>query len=189
MQHIFLHISWPLFCTTSTYVKLPSCTFYGEKNRICSDVPFFFSLPLILTLLAANIWLSFSHRSFEFFMFFFLPHWTSSPFFFLFVLPFALALIVCVSGVGVVVVGGNSRTHYHVITKFSRIYRLPFFLSHARELRQYSFSITKSGQLLIAPYFPILVPLLPLKMQMGSEFTVSPRKKMSNNRQCTNSPR
>jgi len=40
-----------------------------------------------------------------------------------------------VIGVSVVVAGGNCRTHGHVITKFSRIYRLPFFLSHARELR------------------------------------------------------
>ena len=31
VQHIFLYISLPLFCTTSKYVKRPSCTFYGEK--------------------------------------------------------------------------------------------------------------------------------------------------------------
>ena len=60
VQHIFLYISLPLFCSmTSTYVKLSSCTFYGGKivyREVCSYVPFFFfSLPLILTLLAANI--------------------------------------------------------------------------------------------------------------------------------------
>ena len=31
VQHIFLCIFLPLFCTTSTYVKLPSCTLYGGK--------------------------------------------------------------------------------------------------------------------------------------------------------------
>ena len=31
VEHIFLYISLSLFCTTSTYVKRPSCTFYGEK--------------------------------------------------------------------------------------------------------------------------------------------------------------
>ena len=31
VQHIFLYISLSLFCTTLTYVKRPSCTFYGEK--------------------------------------------------------------------------------------------------------------------------------------------------------------
>ena len=46
VQHIFLYISLPLFCSmTSTYVKLSSCTFYGGKivyREVCSYVPFFF---------------------------------------------------------------------------------------------------------------------------------------------------
>ena len=99
VQHIFLYISLPLFCsTTSTYVKLPSCTFYGGKivyREICSYVPFFFfSLPLILTLLAANIchfliaalnfsWFLSSAMNFVFFLF---------VFFFVVVFSFALAL-------------------------------------------------------------------------------------------------
>ena len=85
VQHIFLYISLPLFCsTTSTYVKLPSCTFYGGNivyRGVCSYVPFFFLLPL--TLLAANI-CHFLIAALNFSCFC-LPQWTSSPFFLFFV--------------------------------------------------------------------------------------------------------
>ena len=50
-----INISLPLFCTTSTYAKLPSCTFYGGKVVHVPTFHFFFSLQLILTLLAASI--------------------------------------------------------------------------------------------------------------------------------------
>ena len=55
MQHTFLYISLPLFCTTTTwnFQKLPSYTFYGG-NVVCGPVHFF-SLPFILTLVAASI--------------------------------------------------------------------------------------------------------------------------------------
>ena len=91
---------------------------------------FFISLLLILTLLAANIChfliaaLNFSFAvNFVYFLFLFLSCFVfrSSSF--------------SVIGVSVVAVGGNSRTHDHVITTFSRMYRLPFFLSHVRQLR------------------------------------------------------
>ena len=39
------------------------------------------------------------------------------------------------TGVSVVMVGVNRRSHDHVITKFFRIYRFPFFLSRVRKLR------------------------------------------------------
>ena len=57
-----------LFCTTSTYVKRPSCTFYGEKI-VYGLRSIFVSLPLILTLLAANI-CHFLITALNFFMFF-----------------------------------------------------------------------------------------------------------------------
>ena len=55
MQHTFLYISLPLFCTTTTwnFQKLPSYTFYGG-NVVCGPVHFL-SLPFILTLVAASI--------------------------------------------------------------------------------------------------------------------------------------
>ena len=126
MQHIFLYISLPLFCTTST----------KEKSYMILHSIFFISLLLaaniwgILTLLAANIChfliaaLNFSFAmNFVYFLFLFLSCFVfrSSSF--------------SVIGVSVVVVGGKGQTHDHVITTFSRMYRLPFFLSHVRELR------------------------------------------------------
>ena len=85
----------------------------------------FYSLPLILTLLAASI----CHFLIpEFFFFFFFWCCCCCCFFFRF-------SSFSVIGVSVVVVEGNGPTHGHVITKFSRIYSLPFFLSYARELR------------------------------------------------------
>ena len=56
---LFWFMSLPLFCTTITKLKLPSYnpfyTFYGENVvHVCAPVPFFFfSLPLIFTLVAA----------------------------------------------------------------------------------------------------------------------------------------
>ena len=54
--NLFLYISFPLFCTTTTwnFQKLPSCAFYGE-NVVRVLVHLFFSLLLILTLVAASI--------------------------------------------------------------------------------------------------------------------------------------
>ena len=42
MQHIFLYISLPLFFTTSAYLKLPICMFYGGKTvlLVFSVTPF-----------------------------------------------------------------------------------------------------------------------------------------------------
>ena len=42
VQHIFSYISLPLFYTASTYVKLPSCTFYGGKVLYIPTFHFFF---------------------------------------------------------------------------------------------------------------------------------------------------
>ena len=92
----------------------------------------FVSLPLILTFLAANI-CDFLIATLIFFMFFsFTMNFASFLFFFWFCfVSFALALSpFSVIGVSVMVVGGNSRTHDHVIMKFSLTYRLPFFFSH-----------------------------------------------------------
>ena len=54
--NLFFYISFPLFCTTTTwnFQKLPSCAFYGE-NVVRVLVHLFFSLLLILTLVAASI--------------------------------------------------------------------------------------------------------------------------------------
>ena len=51
VQHTFLYISLPLFCTITTwnFQKLLSHKFYGG-NVVCVLVHFFFSLPLIFTL-------------------------------------------------------------------------------------------------------------------------------------------
>ena len=51
VQHTFLYISLPLFCTTTTwnFQKRLSYTFYGG-NVVRVQVHFFFSLPLIFTL-------------------------------------------------------------------------------------------------------------------------------------------
>ena len=88
--------------------------------------------------LAANI-CHFLIATFNFFHVFFFRNELRLLSFFLFVcfVSFTLALSpFSVIGASVMVVEGNSRMHDHVITKFSRIYRLPFFLiSHARELR------------------------------------------------------
>ena len=89
----------------------------------------FVSLPLILTFLAANI-CHFLIATLNFFMFFSSAmNFASFLFFFWFCfVSFALALShFSVIGVSVTVVGENSRTHDHVIMKFSRTYRLPFF--------------------------------------------------------------
>ena len=81
--------------------------------------------------LAARQHCLFSHRSFQFFMFF-LPRVTSSPFFCVCFVFRSSSL--SVFGASAVIVGVNRRTYGHVITKFFRIYRLPHFLSRAREL-------------------------------------------------------
>ena len=106
VQHIFLYISLQLFFTTSTFLAANICHF------------------LIATLNC-------------FYVFFFRNEFRLLSFFFWFCfVSFALALSpFSVIGVSVTVVRGNSRTHDHVITKFSHTYRLPFFFSHARELR------------------------------------------------------
>ena len=132
----FLCISLPLFCTTSTYVKLPSCTFYGGKvvyvPSTCQFFFFFFLLPLILTLLAASI-CHFLIAALNFSCFFFrnelrllsfLSFFLLLLFFALFCLPSSSFSVIGLS----VVVAPYARS-------FSRIYRLPFFLSRARELR------------------------------------------------------
>ena len=55
MQHTFLYISFPMFCTTKTwnFFEPPINTFFGEK--VCVPVHSVFSLPLIFTLVAASI--------------------------------------------------------------------------------------------------------------------------------------
>ena len=129
VQHIFLHISLPLFFTTSTYLKLPICMFYGGKIVYvptsgawsCLHSIFFISLLLILTLQAANI-CHFSHSQLWIFhVFFFRNELSLLSLFFLFLFVFCSSSF-SVIGVSIVVVGGNSRTHDHVITKFCRIY-------------------------------------------------------------------
>ena len=93
----------------------------------------FVSLPLILTLLAANI-CHFLITALNFFMFFSSAMNFVSFLFFLFVLfcQFRSSFF-SVIGVSVMVVGGNSRTHDHVITKFSRILQVTiFFFARAR---------------------------------------------------------
>ena len=106
--------------------------FMEEKSHMFLHSSYFFtSLLLILTSLGTSI----SHfliAALNFSCFFPSAMNFSFVFFFFFVFrssPFS------VIGVSVIVVGGNSRMHGHMITKFSHIYRLPFFLSHARELR------------------------------------------------------
>ena len=42
VQHTFLYISLPLFCTTTTFQKLPSYTFHGG-NVVCGPVHSFFA--------------------------------------------------------------------------------------------------------------------------------------------------
>ena len=125
MQHIFLCISLPLFCTTSTYVKLPSCKFYGGKvvyvPSTCQFF-FFFSLPLILSLLAASI-CHFLIAALNFSCFFFRNELRLLSFLSFFFLLFFL-LLFCflfrsssfsVISVSVVVAGGNCRTHGHFL--------------------------------------------------------------------------
>ena len=108
---------------------------------------FFFSLQLTLTLLAASI-CHFHIAALNFKCFFSstmnLVSFLSFFFLFLFCFVFRSSSF-SVIGASLVVVGGNDRTHGQVITNFFCIYRLPFFLSSERELRLYSFSITKSG--------------------------------------------
>ena len=110
---------------------------FMEKNSYIFLRFIFVSLPLILTFLAANI-CHFLIATLIFFMFFSSTmNFASFLFFFWFCfVSFALALSpFSVIGVSVMVVGGNSRTHDHVITKFSRILQVTIFFSHARELR------------------------------------------------------
>ena len=93
----------------------------------------FVSLPLILTLLAANI-CHFLIAALNFFMFFSSAMNFVCFLFFLFVLfcQFRSSSF-SVIGVSVMVVGGNSRTQDHVITKFSRILQVTiFFFARAR---------------------------------------------------------
>ena len=140
--HVFVHF----FAIDFHDFNVPETSYLHvlwRKNRICSYIRspilptfhfFFISLLLILTLLAANI-CHFSHSQLWIFhVFFFRNELRLVSFFFFFWNVFRSSSF-SVIGVSVVVVGGNSRTHDHVIIKFSRIYRLPFFLSHARKLR------------------------------------------------------
>ena len=96
---------------------------------------FFCSLPLILTLLAASI-CHFLIAALNFSCFFFRNELRLLSFLFFFFCCCCCCFLFCfvfrsssfsVIGVSVVVAGGICRTHGHVITKFSRIYRLPFF--------------------------------------------------------------
>ena len=93
----------------------------------------FVSLPLILTLLAANI-CHFLITALNFFMFFSSAMNFVSFLFFLFVLfcQFRSSFF-SVIGVSVMVVGGKSRTQDHVITKFSRILQVTHFFFRTRE--------------------------------------------------------
>ena len=119
LQHIFLCISLPLFCTTSTYVKLPSCTFYGGKVVRSS---FLCSLPLILTLLASSI-CHFLIAALNFSCFFFRNELRLLSFFFFFFFCCCCLLFCFVFrsssfsfiGVSVVVAGGNCRTDGHLL--------------------------------------------------------------------------
>ena len=127
VQHIFLCISLPLFCTTSTYVKLPSCTFYGGKVvYVPSTCKFFFSLPLILTLLAASI-CHFLIAALNFSSFFFRNE--------LRLLSFLSFFCCCCFLFCFVFRSSGRRGELPYGRSFPLIYRLPFFLSHARELR------------------------------------------------------
>ena len=119
LQHIFLCISLPLFCTTSTYVKLPSCRFY-EGKVVRSN--FFCSLPLILTLLASSIF-HFLIAALNFSCFFFRNELRHLSFLFccccccccfLFCFVFRSSSF-SVIGVSVVVAGGNCRTDGHFL--------------------------------------------------------------------------
>ena len=96
--------------------------------------PIFVSLPLILTFLASSICHFLIATLNFFYVFFFRNELRLLSFFFWFCfVSFALALSpFSVIGVSVMVVGRNSRTHDHVITKFSRIYRFNFCFARAR---------------------------------------------------------
>ena len=63
MQHTFFYISLPLFSMTTTwnFQKLPGYTFYGG-NVVRVLVPFFFPLPLILSLNWWPLAFPFSHH-------------------------------------------------------------------------------------------------------------------------------
>ena len=100
-----------------------------EKKSYIFLSSIFVSLPLILTLLAAkichfliavlNVFSSaMNFVSFLFFLFVLFCQFRSSSF--------------SVIGVSVMVVEGNSRTHDHGITKFSRILQVIFFFARAR---------------------------------------------------------
>ena len=57
VQHSFFVHFFPVVCTSTTwnYQKLPSYTFYGGNVVLVSCSLFFFSLPLIFTLVATSI--------------------------------------------------------------------------------------------------------------------------------------
>ena len=71
VQHTFLYISLPLFCTTTTWnvQKLPSYTFYGGKVVF---VPVHLFIAAAYFHLGGRLHFSFSHRRDKIFMFFFL---------------------------------------------------------------------------------------------------------------------
>ena len=71
VQHTFLYISLPLFCTTTTWnvQKLPSYTFYGGK---VVRVPVHLFIAAAYFHLGGRLHFSFSHRRDKIFMFFFL---------------------------------------------------------------------------------------------------------------------
>ena len=152
-------------------MKLLSCTFHGGKVVYVPTFQFFFSLPLILTLLAASI-CHFLIPALNFSCFFLRSELLLSIFLFLFLFFCCCCCCCCcfvfrfssfsVIGVSVVVVAENGPTHGHVVTKFSRIYSLPFF-SFVRPRASLILIpyYEKWLLLLIAPYFQIIVPFLP----------------------------
>ena len=160
---------------------------------------FFFSLQLILTLLAASI-VIFSPRLWSFHVFFFRNELRLLSFFCFVFRSCSFSVI----GVSVVVVGRGRgrrrgerpRMHGHVITKFSRIYRLPFFF----------FARARAWLILILYYEKRLIinsAIFSNSCTVISEIHIlswrfswravnsqwARGRKMSNNRQGTNSPR
>ena len=116
---------------------------FMEKKSYMFLRSIFVSLPLILTLLAANI-CHFLIAALNFFMFFSSAMNFVCFLFFLFVLfcQFRSSSF-SVIGVSVMVVGGNSRTHDHVITKFSRILQVTIFFFRARESFANTYSLLR----------------------------------------------
>ena len=118
-----------IFGTTDADFYRGSATGIPRKKSSMFPRSIFVSLPLILTFLPANICHFLIATLNFFYVFFFRNELRLLSFFFWFCfVSFALALShFSVIGVSVTVVGENSRTHDHVIMKFSRTYRLPFF--------------------------------------------------------------